>query len=89
MAGSNCIDGNVNTICHNSGGYGWLQVDLGAVYNIGAIEVYNRKPTCVDCSTRIYGAKIELWTGSGQSGDKVWSSTLDSGVEDFPFTFNL
>ena len=84
---SHSIDGDTTTLCHNSGGGGWLQVDLGASYEIGTLEVYNRDDCC---QSRIDGALIELWTGSGQTGDKVWSSVLDyTNDEDFPFSFNV
>ena len=46
---SNCIDGNYNTMCHNSGVGGWLQIDYGSYVEIASIVVYNRQVTLQVC----------------------------------------
>ncbi|MEX0274400.1 MAG: Ig-like domain-containing protein, partial [Flavobacteriaceae bacterium] len=43
----------------------WWRVDLGAVYNIAQIDVYNRTDAC--CSTRLAGAKV--YVGLPESND--------------------
>ena len=88
FSASNCIDGDLDTMCHNNnGGYnGWLEVDLGAQYNIGVVEVYNRQYCCSD---RIDGALLQLWSDSSQTGTLLWEQQFDMDEEDYPFTFTI
>jgi hypothetical protein len=74
--GSNAVDGDFDNFVHTScNEEPWLQVDLGAFFNITQIKVFNRKDCC---SGRIVGAKLEI-CGSDPSVP-IWTSDTFKGL---------
>ncbi|GLC41154.1 hypothetical protein PLESTM_001161300 [Pleodorina starrii] len=76
----NAVDGDTSTITKPGGSYAifhsgdtdtrpWLSIDLGAVYNISSIVIYNRLDCCGD---RLEGAEVRV-------GNVSIKSTADTG----------
>ena len=67
---SNCIDGNIATMCHSENGSGsWLQLDLGWTRSVGMVRIYNRKECCQE---RL--GNHDIWVGD-TAGTKHYHHT--------------
>ncbi len=86
---SRAVDGNVSgnwkdgSVTHTKGSPGstnpWWKVDLGAVYPIGDIHIYNRT-NC--CSSRLNGAKVMVGSiDSNTPSDYIEVATLNDTSE--------
>jgi len=87
---SNCIDGDISTMCHSAVGTPiWLEIDLGSAHEISAVIINNRGTIAGDCCReRIDGATVSLYTGSGASGILVqqWTASATSTTYTLTFT---
>ena len=80
---SQCVDYDDSTMCHNN--YepsGWLQIDLGSLYNVGTITVLNQHSLE---SAQIVGASISAFTGPDRSGTLVWQDSFEDDQIEYIF----
>jgi hypothetical protein len=87
----NCIDGNMDIICHSAGTgpEEYLRVDyVGDIADLASIVVTNRADCCHD---RIVGGRIHVNLGQPSSntaaaGSALWSETFTAGLPSFTFS---